>query len=265
MDPSFIASTATGGSTSQLIDTVRLQRANWPAERYKDAWIYFTATGDLVADNNTREVQTYAPSTGTCTQDGPVWSTAVTSSMTYELHKLLDPRDWNAAITRGLRKCTRRRREAITVVANQLQYALTSYTWFEGRQQMLQVWHRTGSTANEYRFDEMPPWMWDIIEDDNGYTLSFKNALSTASADAYFFDAIGPFDALTTENHATTGTTSCPLDWIVAATIVSAYELYGNRIEQGVRAITKEDAFKEFAALTSRFAPQWSEPFECPD
>ena len=151
-DGNYLASTASGGNTTTLVDAPRLRRDSYSPDFYEGFWIYFTG-GDLLADNNTRQVEDagYAPSTGTLTQDGAAWSASCDSGDTYELHQLMDPRDWNLCIDEALLSATKYRDEAITIVTSQKQYSLSSVaSYLERKEEIVDVYLRYGATADQY-------------------------------------------------------------------------------------------------------------------
>lgn len=90
-----VTGTATGGSTTTLVDTGRLKSAQYNSERWvgRFARIPFDAGGAAAAPElDIRPITTYVPSTGTITVD-PAWSGAasVASGDTYELWDLQYP------------------------------------------------------------------------------------------------------------------------------------------------------------------------------
>lgn len=167
---------------------------------------------------------------------------------------LLDPRDWNDCITRGLRRCTKLRLDQLTLVSQQLQYALTSQTTLESPKHITRVLLRRGDTANRYTWEELAPASWWPQDDDDALTLNLRSALEPQSNLAMFIEYIGAYDALATD----AATTTCPLDWAAAAAIMVAWERFGKQVdERSVPTLqSRTDSTKTFWEQVAIWAPK---------
>ena len=251
-DGRALVSTATGGTTSTVIDTARLQDSgSTSTNEYVGGWVLPTSGNGAGV---TKPITTYAPSTGTITQGGTVWAGVIANGDEYELHELLDPRDWNNCIDRGLRRCTKLRKDALTLVASQLQYALSSQTTLESPKHVERITLRHGATANQYTWEELSPASWWIEDDDDVLTLVLRSAITPQADLAMYIEYVGAYDALATD--ATT--TTCPLDWACAAAIMVAWERFGKQVdERSVPTLqSRTDATKTFWEQCSIWAPK---------
>lgn len=250
-DGRFIYSAATGGSTSTVIDTARLQDSGGSTSEYVGGWVLPTS-GNAIGV--TKPISAFAPTTGTITQGGTVWSGAVASTDTYELHMLLDPRDWNTCIDRGLRRCTKLRRDQLTLTSLQLQYALTSQTTLESPKHVTRILMRDGDTSNRYTWRELEEPKWFISDDDDSLVLNLRSAIEPQSNLAMFVEYLGSYDALATDD----ATTTCPLDYAVAAAILVAWERFGHQVdERSVPTLqTRVEATRGFWEQQSIWGPK---------
>lgn len=258
LDGRYFHSTATGGSIVTLIDTVRLQDSGASADEYEGGWLIFDAGTALAGDDNVRTVNSYIPGTGQVAQAGAAWSEAPTG-MGYELHGLIDPRDWNSAINRGLRRCTRVRRERLTLVDDRLNYSLAALGWLESRRHVQKLLYRHGENPTEYRWEELNPALWEIVEDDDALTLDLIRPIQAADGRALFIEAIGPYGGLDDD----LDTTSCPFDWVVTAALQAVWERHARQIDS--RATTLQDRLTVTALMQEQvriWAPKLSRPVD---
>lgn len=224
-DGRFLVSTATGGTTSTVVDTARLQNSGGSTSKYVGGWVLPTSGNGAGV---TKPISAYAPTTGTITNGGTVWGGVIAAADEYELHMLLDPRDWNDVINRGLRKCVKLRLDQLTLVSLQLQYTLSSLTTLDSPKHVTRVLMRDGDTANRYTWRELEPSRWWISDDDDSLVLNLRSAIEPQSNLAMFIEYVGAYDAISTD----AATTTCPLDYAVAAAIVAAWERFGKQIDE---------------------------------
>jgi hypothetical protein len=243
-------STAASGSAStavvsELIDSVDSQYA------HIGSWAYFlngTNAGSV------RRVQSYAPDTGTLTFNRAL-AASIAASDTFELHEWFDPRIWHDCLSRALRNTMRERREALAIVDNQTEYPLSSFTWITKKSQIHRLILRHGATAGQYRYAEVPRWRWHIEADDDAFTLVLTQAFTGTASLALYFDAIGPYDDLSTDASSTT----CDLDYIVFGALKQAYDVYGKLIEDGAKKpvlIDRDEVLRKHQQLTREFGPK---------
>ncbi len=249
-DGRYFTLTATGGTTSTVIDTTR-QDSGGSTSEYVGGWLLPTSGNGA---GLTKAIASWAPTTGTWTQAGTVWPGVIAAADEVELHMLLDPRDWNACIDRGLRRCTKLRLDQLTLVSQQLQYTLASQTTLESPKHIQRILLRRGATANQYTWEELQGPRWWVQDDDDALTLNLRSAIEPQSNLAMFIEYIGAYDALATD--ATT--TTCPLDWAVQAAIMVAWERFGKQVdERSVPSLqSRTDSTKLFWEETAIWAPQ---------
>ncbi len=249
-DGRYFTLAATGGTTSTVIDTTR-QDSGGSTSEFVGGWLLPTSGNGA---GLTKAIASWAPTTGTWTQAGTVWPGVIAAADEVELHMLLDPRDWNVCIDRGLRRCTKLRLDQLTLVSQQLQYALTSQTTLESPKHVTRVLLRRGATANQYTWEELAPPRWWVQDDDDALTLNLRSAIEPQSNLAMFIEYIGAYDALATD--ATT--TTCPLDWAVAAAMMVAFERFGKQVdERSVPTLqSRTDVTKLFWEQCSIWAPK---------
>jgi hypothetical protein len=250
LDGTYLQSAVTGGSSTTVIDTVRLRESTRSTYDYEGSWIYFPA-GTISGAANIRDVSDYAPSTGTLTVAN-AWGGTPANAQEFELHGIVHPTDWNTAINRGLRRCINLKRYAITIVDSQLQYSLASaITTLESAQQAKRLLERRGATSGQYEWYEVPQGLWEVYEDDDTYTLNLKRAYTSAANLALYLECYTPYASLATES----ATTTCPLDWAVSAALQCVYEKYGTQIESHAQSKMKAaqvtDMFTQQSAIWS--------------
>lgn len=229
-----VFSTATGGSTTTLIDTVKLKDSAASDFTYQGQYVLMTS-GD--ASGDVRRVSSFARTTGILTV-GNAFSATIDSGDTYELHDMLDPREWAECINRGLRKCIRIRRDPLTIVDDQLQYSLASLTGLERKSQVTGVIVQHGAASQKVE-RSLPVYRWDIVADDDAFTLHLETAEGedTANNRVILLEWVGPYDALATD----AATTTCPLDYVVAATLDAAYEVYTQNMDRATRVEARQE------------------------
>lgn len=223
-DGRYLTLVATGGTTTTVVDTTR-QDSGGSTSEYVGGWLLPTSGNGAGV---TKPIASWAPTTGTWTQAGTAWAGVIAAADEVELHMLLDPRDWNDCINRGLRRCTLLRRDALTLVSQQLQYALTSQTTLESPKHVVRILMRDGATSAQYTYRELEPSRWWVDDDDDVLTLNLRSAIEPQSNLAMYIEYIGAYSAISTD----AATTTCPLDWAVSAAIMVAWERFGKQIDE---------------------------------
>ncbi len=97
---SFLTGTNTGASATTMTD-VTLKSDIAGAGHFVGYWLYCDAAGDAAPEGEARMVTQYDPANGILTVD-PVFSAALASADTYELHPKLHPDRLNEAVNWAL-------------------------------------------------------------------------------------------------------------------------------------------------------------------
>lgn len=226
------APTTVSVQDAELVDSAEAEK------RWEGAWVILTSGAGL---GTIRRVLSYDPETGTLTLSRS-W-TAPAAGTTYEMHTLVSPADMNMVINAALAKCYYVTREEIAAVSGQRQYSLAEYTWLTEPSQVRYVEARYGDTAGQYHYR---PLDWWYIEEDTGALTLNVNPVGTDVT--LIIEATRPYEALATESE----TTTCPVDWAIAAAEVELYTLL-MRQEPAVDA-SKWEAHRGLAAM--RFLEQ---------
>ena len=198
---------------TKFIDTELIDWQGSGDEKIEAGWILVTSGAQA---GTVRRVKQYDDETGQVTLSR-AWTPPAPAD-TYELHMLLSPADLERCINAGLTKCYYIEREDITPVAGNTEYDLSAYTWITHPSQVRDVYWRTGSAANQYRYH---PLRWLLVTDDAGALTLHINPLTTASGSLLVLEASRPYAALAADDDET----DCPLDWLKAAAEFSIYEL----------------------------------------
>ncbi len=91
--------TATGGSTSTVVDT-SLISTMLGTSNFIGAWVYMYDAADAAPEGEFRKISAYDPATGTLTVD-PVFTAAVAVTDKYEIHYALHPTRLEEALSRA--------------------------------------------------------------------------------------------------------------------------------------------------------------------
>lgn len=252
----LVVSTATGGSTATLLDSEVLLDAGESPDRYAGSWLHPTSGTNA---GKIRRVNSYVPSAGSIAF--PALASAILAGVSYELHDHLSPAQWNTAINRGLRRCTHERRDPLAIVSKKRQYDLTTaLPTLEHKAAIKALWARWGPT-NEKREEELAPASWKLYHEGGKVILYLRSPLEPDPTNnlELLVEWIGPYDPLATD----AAVTACPLDWIVAATLVEAWERYGRTISEQARqatVISAQQAEAELTERTGQFGPNAARP-----
>lgn len=168
----MFTSTATGGSTSTLIDTTHTE----PDDVFNYAEIVIldgTAAGDY------RTVSSWVNSTSIYTPDRNFTSTGPAAADTYELHRVFSATQKNAAISQAILDAKwhwarRNEDESITMVSGTYTYSLAAVTpaidRYKGIDRLL---YNTGATLTGYPYEEIDKDFWRVRDDNGTLTLQF--------------------------------------------------------------------------------------------
>lgn len=252
--------TATSGDFGYLIDTERLRSSLVPPERVQSSWIALT-NGDA-NEGRERRIASFLPASGRASFDNPL-PEAVAAGDEYEIHDILSPTQWNRVIDDALARCARTGSIVLTPTEGTTHYDLRlAEPSLELADDVLTVIKRTG-VAGSYREVELPPYAWKVEDDGDGAWLKLGNAIGPDAANnlRIVVRAILPYPTLASDS----STTSCPIAWLRAAAVVSAFELYGRTIEAGARGavnVDQQQAAANFTEQTARYAPQYDRPIQ---
>lgn len=255
-----LSGTATGGTTTTLVDATNLLDAGDSLYNFVGGWIKFTSG---TFSGTVKRISSFSPSSGTITWSSAL-SGAIVAAVTYEIHLLLNPDEWDRCINRALRECTRRRQETIAIVQNQRQYSLAAYTDLTEPDYVYKMELRYGATTDQYTYTELPVYLWDVREDDDAFVLSFScpmpyNPTNTALIMHYY----GPYADLTSDSD----TTNINLSWVVSGTLKYMWELYGHGIEMNqikIVGLEKDEIIRDFTAKSVRYSPEIVYPVKVP-
>jgi hypothetical protein len=161
----FLQGTATGGSTTTVIDTNNL---NYADTYWAEAMILFTT---LANAGTQRRIRTFDRATATATLYSALGTSA--SGAAYEIYRRWGPTDIDKAINRSLNIAApdfREKARAIaTATSGTLQYALPTGPDFAGRGVIgVEYQYYTDANQSSYPFTKLSPNQYDILEDHNG-------------------------------------------------------------------------------------------------
>lgn len=187
----FLASTATGGSTTTIVDSPNLN----------DTDGYWAETTVLVTSGTNsgsqRRVQTFTSSTATLTLYS-AFTAAVASGVTYELYRRFTPADIKTALNRAINIGAPDFREKVRAVAtgvtDTLQYAFPSGLALLDKGLVgIEYQYYVDATQATWPFSKVPSDLYDILEDYSGSgtikTLQLKFNPTTNRLIRFVYDA----------------------------------------------------------------------------
>lgn len=169
----FVSGTATGGSTTTLADTAKLQN---PDSYWNEAEVLFTSgTNDGVA----RRVSAFVSSTSTLTVYGAALAAAVAAGHTYDLRRRFPVSDVDIAINRAINVAGPDFREKVrvdvTLTADTYTYAVPiSANPVLSDRGLVRVEYGDTSVNSTRPLAPLPAGLYEIIED---YDAASTNAL----------------------------------------------------------------------------------------
>lgn len=208
-------------ATSTTITDADLIDSGESLTAYDRAWLRVSDTTRRIVNKG------YVPTTGTVTI-GRAFGTTPVVGDEYELHTMISPTELDECVNRALTSLYYEREQAITVVADQTEYDLSSYDWIVGREQILDVYVRTGATVNQYKYKPLSRWRFSRkpaastapgAMPDTGLYLQIEALGDTASS--IIIVGMCPYDKLTSDSSVTTA----PYDWAMAAAEYQVYDL----------------------------------------
>ncbi len=181
-----------------------------------------------------RRIASYIPSTG-IVGCGSNFTANIAQGDTYEINAHLSAAEWNRCISGALRRVTRRREEAITIVDDQNQYVLSTLTDLNRDRQVLDVYTQRGPAGQKSRLILHPKTSYEIWTDDDVLTLNLFNSLKANATDNLTLNIayLAPYPDLTTD----ASTTTCDFDLIVTATLLQAMEWFPQRLEEPAKKV----------------------------
>jgi len=203
----FVVSTATDGSTTTLVDAIKLLnsgRGEWYADQ---ARILRTDKSD---GDRFRSVVTDVPGTGTLTVS-PAWTDTVASTDPYQLWPRFDPEYAEDVILRTLEDLHVIEKVEITGVDDQRQYALSGQSWFIRPEQYLGTFVRLGDTANEYTWRQVRDT--EIRRDQDAFTLQLNGEVFTTD-DTLEFRGVRDYKGIGAPTQDGVTTTTALVQWV---------------------------------------------------
>lgn len=242
------------GTTTTLTDADLIDSGE-SETLYDRSWVRISGTVRRV----TREG--YNPDTGTITV-GRAFASAPSDGDEYEIHTMISPAELDECINRALLSLYYMREQEITIVADQTEYDLSTYGWITSAEQIIDVQVRIGSTADEYRYTDLPYWLFDRKEAEEGATDSsifegvylYTRPLSDTDA-KLIVKGMCPYAALTSDTLAT----SAPYEWVLAAAEWQVYDLQTRDAPSTDRKIYEEkrkEAGYKMAVLSRQYMPR---------
>jgi len=238
----FLASTATSGSSTTLVDTT------WPVkttlvvdEQWKDAWIFRPAA---VAADKVRIVDTYTPSTGTFTVDNP-YGVAPVAAEAYEIHTVIEPLTAMLnIINEGLKRCMIETEIAATPVAlDQVHCVTTIAPWLEKKSWVRQVGY-LGVNDNRAQISPYTRVVRGEAYEADGVVYLDHPGRAFLATDVLYIRAMKPAYAAVTNAAGTAQSTGfvletdkCPvnLEWAGWAAVIEGWRRYGQILETGAK------------------------------
>lgn len=162
----FLSGTATGGTTSTIIDTNNLQHV----DGYWDESAVLMTSGSNV--DAIRRIQTFTGSTSTLNLYSAL-GMAVASGVTYEVYRRFSPTDVDLAINRSLNIAAPDFREKVravaTATADTLQYAFPTGPDMMDRGLLgIEYQHYTDASQSDWPYTKLSPDQYEVIQDWNG-------------------------------------------------------------------------------------------------
>jgi hypothetical protein len=246
----FVTGTATGGSTTTIVDSARTEGD----DEYNNWWAYILTTTDTLApQGQERKISAYSTSSDTATVPIP-YTAAVQANDTYEFHEGYRVAEYNEAINHAIRqakgKIFTKTISTATTVSNQYRYTMSTATteWNVSRVEV--QWDTTVTT-----YPYLQSIKWRLEEDAGTYYLQFSEALP-GSYTLRIHHITDPSE-LSTDS----ATTSVPTDYIVEAAKVYLFEMRaseGTEVDEKRAWITLADRTQPKAErLLARYAKQF--------
>lgn len=195
----FLMGTATGGSTTTVVDVNDLTHAD---DYWAEATVYFTSGAN---NDKTRRISAFAASTSTATLYSAV--TAVVSGDSFELYRRFPPADILTATNRAINIAAPDFREKVVAVVTATQDTM-QYGFPTGPDLMdkgfaaLEYQVYTDSSRSTWPYERVDPSMYDISEDwsttDNKNVLTLQLRFNPETNRLLRFVYDGPLGNVTT-------------------------------------------------------------------
>lgn len=236
----FITGTATGGSTTTLVDANALH--------YVDGYLAESVVLATSGTNNglQRRVQTFTGSTTTATLYS-AFTAAVASGMTYEIYRRFIPGDIDTAINRAINVGAPDFREKVRAVAtatsDTLQYAFpTGPDLMDKGLVSIEYQKYTLASQADWPFTKLAPDQYEVIEDwvspNNVKTLQLRFNPTTNRLIRFVYD--GPL------GNVSTGTDRIALDlpeleWLYSQSVCELWRVETSRTTDANRRTALEE------------------------
>ena len=203
---------ADGGSTVALADSDQLQDAGASDDLWTGSWLHVTAGANAGA---VRRVTAYDPAAGSVTANRP-FAHPIDATSEYELLRLLSPAELHQAIDDTLARCWHRTLADLTSVGDD-QRRIPLPAWVTRRQQVVEVWERTGGPSRGEHLRAVDWWRLTRNPVANG--SPFWLEVEQAPGAMLFVEALRPYESLASD----ASVTDAPRDWVVAGAVAHAY------------------------------------------
>lgn len=236
----FLSGTATGGTTTTLIDTNNLTYAD-------DYWAEATVLATSGTNNGLqRRVSAFTGSTSTLTLYSSM-TASVPSGMTYELYRRFTPGDIDTAVNRAINVAAPDFREKVravaTATADTLQYAFpTGPDLYDKGLLHIEYQHYTDAAKADWPYVRLASDLYEVIEDFNGTnnirTLQLKFNPTTNRLIRFVYD--GPL------GNVSTGTDRIHLDlpeleWLYTQSTCELWRMEVSRTSDANRRAALEE------------------------
>lgn len=237
---------SSGTSTTVVCSNLINSGTNVSADRYNGRYVYISA-GTGVGSQSVVKTAGYAPSTGTLTiLDSGGWATSPGSGSTVELTALFpainaataassfsDGHDYQSLVNRALSMILVPDVLSVTTVADQQEYALSTYAyWLDRPSRLLGVLDPPRATG----WSTKRTWRrWELQLDGGTPTLQFIDRAYPVSGATFELQVLRPADTLISGAESSTGLsadtdTAVPaVNDVVTVGLMLAYESLANR------------------------------------
>jgi hypothetical protein len=236
---------ASGTSTTVVCSGLVNSSSNASAGRYNGRYVYIS-DGTGIGNQSVVKANGYAPSTGTLTIQETAWDTTPGVGSTVELTALFpalhlatipsaqsDGTDYHSLINRALSMILVPDVLSVTTVADQQEYALSTYAyWLDRPSRLMGVLDPPRATG----WPTKPTWRrWELQLDGGTPTLQFMDRAYPTSGATFELSVLRPADTLISGAESSSGLTSDTatavpaVNDVVTIGLMFAYEALKNR------------------------------------
>lgn len=255
--------TASSGTTTTVVDAVKLKDTGESIYAYEDLWAFVTEDAGATILYEVRRVESYSPTSGTLSV-GNAFSAAPTAGDKIQLCAV-NPELVKDCVITALRKCTYAREDSITWTTGINRVDLSAQlNWISMPEQILRIRYRTvnPSVPNQFYYTVFPPYEWSVEMLNGTAYVDFESPLrSTADSNTILqVKSIAPYvlDSQLTSTFSYTSSFNIPLDWIVSMSLVELLGRIGRNVDLLNRGMFRLDQATEARwaeEMSSRFSP----------